>query len=143
MLNLDPSKLLVIAVVMLIVLGPDKLPQCARQIGGAWRAFSEFRQRMESEVRSSIPDLPSTTELAGYARSPAALLERLSAVERADATTTARLDAQSDLPVIGRDNEEHWTTRSHADDSALSVDSDAEKVWLEAQAPFVGDATLN
>ncbi len=31
MLNLDPSKVLVIAVVTLIVLGPDKLPQYARR----------------------------------------------------------------------------------------------------------------
>ena len=61
MLNLDPSKLLVIAVVIVIVLGPNRLPHFARQVGGAWRSFSEFRQRMESEVRASMPDLPSTT----------------------------------------------------------------------------------
>lgn len=67
MFNLDPSKLLVIAVVMIIVLGPDRLPHFARQVGSVWRSFSEFRQRMESEVRHSLPDLPSTTELANYA----------------------------------------------------------------------------
>src|SRR5580692_6083546 len=78
MLNLDPGKLLVIAVVAIILLGPDKLPQVARQAGAAWRSFSEFRQRMESEVRSSIPDLPSTTDIARLARSPTALLNHLS-----------------------------------------------------------------
>ena len=59
MFNLDPGKLLVIAVVAIILLGPDRLPQVARQVGGAWRSFNEFRHRMESEVRSSMPDLPS------------------------------------------------------------------------------------
>ena len=78
MLNLDPAKLLVIAVVAIILLGPDKLPQVARQVGGAWRSFNEFRHRMETEVRSSMPDLPSTTEIARLARSPSALLDHLS-----------------------------------------------------------------
>jgi TatA/E family protein of Tat protein translocase len=77
-LNLDPAKLLIIAVVAVILLGPDKLPQVARQAGAAWRTFNDFRHRMESEVRSSIPDLPSSTDIARLARSPTALLNHLS-----------------------------------------------------------------
>jgi sec-independent protein translocase protein TatB len=77
-LNLDPSKLLIIAVVAVILLGPDKLPQVARQVGAAWRSFNEFRHRMESEVRNSIPDLPSSADIARLARSPSALLNHLS-----------------------------------------------------------------
>ena len=80
MFNLDPGKLLVIAVVAIILLGPDRLPQVARQVGGAWRSFNEFRHRMESEVRSSMPDLPPTSEIARLARSPSALLNHLSAM---------------------------------------------------------------
>ncbi len=78
MFNLDPGKLIVIGVVAIILLGPDKLPQFARQVGGAWRSFNEFRHRMESEVRSSMPDLPPTSEIARLARSPSALLHHLS-----------------------------------------------------------------
>ncbi len=78
MFNLDPGKLIVIAVVAIILLGPDKLPQFARQVGGAWRTFNDFRHRMESEVRSSMPDLPPTSEIARLARSPSALLTHLS-----------------------------------------------------------------
>ena len=78
MFNLDPGKLLVIAVVAIILLGPDKLPQFARQVGGAWRTFNDFRHRMESEVRSTMPDLPPTSEIARLARSPSALLTHLS-----------------------------------------------------------------
>jgi sec-independent protein translocase protein TatB len=80
-LNLDPAKLLVIAVVAVILLGPDKLPQVARQVGAAWHAFGEFRHKMESEVRSSIPDLPSSAEIARLARSPSALLDHLSKMD--------------------------------------------------------------
>jgi sec-independent protein translocase protein TatB len=78
MFNLDPGKLLVIAVVAIILLGPDRLPQVARQLGGAWRSFNEFRHRMESEVRNTMPDLPPTSEIARLARSPSALLNHLS-----------------------------------------------------------------
>ncbi len=87
MLNLDPAKLLVIAVVAIILLGPDRLPQVARQAGAAWRSFNEFRHRMESEVRDSMPDLPSTTEIARLARSPTALLNHLSSMSDSTAST--------------------------------------------------------
>jgi TatA/E family protein of Tat protein translocase len=80
MLNLDPGKFLIIGVVAILVLGPDKLPEVARQVGGAWRSFNEFRARMESEVRSNLPDLPSTPDIARLAKSPTALLHRLSNV---------------------------------------------------------------
>jgi Sec-independent protein translocase protein TatA len=78
MFNLDPGKLLIIAVVAVILLGPDKLPQVARQAGAMWRTFTEFRRRMESEVRGTLPDLPSSAEIARMTRSPTALLNRLS-----------------------------------------------------------------
>jgi TatA/E family protein of Tat protein translocase len=86
MLNLDPAKLLVIAVVAIILLGPDRLPNLARQVGGAWRTFNEYRHRMETEVRNSMPDLPSTTEIARLARSPSALLNHLSNMSGDDPT---------------------------------------------------------
>src|ERR1700727_4029702 len=85
MFNLDPAKLLIIVVVAVILLGPDKLPQGARPVGGAWRSFNEFRHRMETEVRGSIPDLPSTTDIARLARSPSALLNHLSNLAPAEA----------------------------------------------------------
>lgn len=96
MLNLDPAKLLVIAVVAVILLGPDKLPQVARQVGAAWRTLNDFRHKMESEVRSSIPDLPSSAEIARLARSPSALLNHLSNM---DPTSADRPGDES--PVTG------------------------------------------
>jgi sec-independent protein translocase protein TatB len=95
MLNLDPAKLIVIAVVAIILLGPDRLPQVAKQVGAAWRSFNEFRHRMESEVRSTMPDLPPTSEIARLARSPSALLHHLSTMSDQDdeqADTAAAAD---------------------------------------------------
>ncbi len=80
MFNLDPAKLLIIAVVAVILLGPDRLPHLARQVGEYWRTFNEYRHRMESQVRESMPDLPSTAEITRLARSPSALLDHLSSM---------------------------------------------------------------
>lgn len=141
MLNLDPSKLLVIAVVTLIVLGPDKLPHYARQIGKTWRSFSEFRQRMESEVRDAVPGLPSTSELAGYVRSPGALLDRLSADVPSDEEMLSTPDIKGDLPATVLPQVVPEAASGARTDDA--VDFDAERVALENQARFIADPSLN
>jgi sec-independent protein translocase protein TatB len=139
MLNLDPGKLLVIAVVAVIVLGPDKLPHFARQVGGAWRSFNDFRQRMESDVRSNIPDLPSTSEISRIARNPTALLHHLgnmSAGEEAALGTRPdevpdHLEASS-APVLAQEPEMSWVTRDYAAESQS-----------QPSPVFSGDASLN
>jgi len=77
MLSLSPVKLLVVLVVALILLGPDKLPQVARQLGAGWRAMRDFHARVDQEVRQAMPDLPPPSEIARLARSPVALLNQL------------------------------------------------------------------
>jgi len=74
---LDPAKLLVVLVVAVIVLGPDKLPKVARQIGALWGDFRRMRERLESEVRGNFPDLPSTDVITQAVRSPLSFLDSL------------------------------------------------------------------
>ncbi|MCL4448385.1 MAG: twin-arginine translocase TatA/TatE family subunit [Actinobacteria bacterium] len=57
MFNLDPTKVIIILVVALIVLGPERLPHIAKQLGGFWGDFKRFRQRLESEVKTVLPDI--------------------------------------------------------------------------------------
>ena len=77
MILLSPPKLLMILVIALIVLGPDKLPSTARRVGAMWSEFKRWRAHLEGEVRATFPDLPSTTEIARAVRSPVSVLERL------------------------------------------------------------------
>jgi sec-independent protein translocase protein TatB len=84
MLDLSPAKLLVILVVGVIVLGPDKLPKLARQLGAAWGDLRRLRARVEEEVRGTFPDLPSTYQVAQAVRSPLALLDRLADAHEAE-----------------------------------------------------------
>ena len=75
--DLSPVKILLVLVVAVILLGPDKLPQVARQLGAGWRKLQAFREQVDQEVRQNIPDLPSSQEIARFARSPVALLNQL------------------------------------------------------------------
>jgi len=77
MILLSPPKLMVILVIALVVLGPDKLPSTARRIGALWSDVKRWRAHVESEVRATFPDLPSTTEIARAVRSPISMLDRL------------------------------------------------------------------
>jgi Sec-independent protein translocase protein TatA len=54
---LDPVKILAVLVIALIVLGPEKLPRVARQLGAAWHELTKFRDKVEAEVRQAIPDV--------------------------------------------------------------------------------------
>lgn len=77
MLSLSPAKIVVVLVVALIVLGPEKLPGLARQLGAVWGDLRRWRTRLESEVRGVFPDLPPTHEVAQVVRSPLTFLNRL------------------------------------------------------------------
>jgi Sec-independent protein translocase protein TatA len=55
--NLDPVRILMILLAAVVLLGPDRLPRAARQLGSFWRDISTLRERLENEVRSAMPDL--------------------------------------------------------------------------------------
>ena len=63
MFNLDPAKLFVILVVALIVLGPERLPRVARQLGAAWRELTRVRDQITDEVRSALPQADTFSSL--------------------------------------------------------------------------------
>jgi sec-independent protein translocase protein TatB len=86
---LSPAKVLVILVVTLVVLGPDKLPKVARQIGSLWGDFRKFRERLETEVRGNFPDLPSTEKITQAVRSPLSFLDTLADTHASDNGTAS------------------------------------------------------
>jgi TatA/E family protein of Tat protein translocase len=86
---LSPVKIMVIVAVVLLLLGPDKLPEVAHRLGSSWRALKRLQERVESEVRDAIPDLPSTGDIARIVRSPINLLNQLS--DQVDAKEAAEV----------------------------------------------------
>ena len=53
MFNISPLEIMVLAVIALIVLGPQRLPEMARSLG---RGMREFRAALSSESRDDEDD---------------------------------------------------------------------------------------
>ncbi len=69
-MNIGPAEILVVLVIALIVFGPKRLPEVARQVGSAIREL----RRMQSTVRAELdtvmhPDLtpPDTSQATQHA----------------------------------------------------------------------------
>ena len=93
MISLSPMKIFIIVAVVVILLGPDKLPEVAHKLGSAWQSLRRFQQRVEDEVRGSLPDLPSTGDIARMARNPVTMLNQL-----ADRATSSSLEEDGPRP---------------------------------------------
>lgn len=91
---LSPAKLIVILVVAIIVLGPEKLPTMARQVGSLWGDFRRFRQRFEEDVRGNFPDLPSTERITEAVRSPLAFLDSLADAHSPENATSGSVSTE-------------------------------------------------
>jgi len=63
MFDLDPVKLLLIAVVALLVLGPDKLPAAAKKASSLMADLQRLRTSLHDEVHSTLHDLPLVDDL--------------------------------------------------------------------------------
>ncbi|MDZ7732462.1 MAG: Sec-independent protein translocase protein TatB [Acidimicrobiia bacterium] len=62
MFNIGGGEVLVILLVALIVLGPDKLPQAARQVGRFTSEARKVADGFRSEMRSAMDDVADTGE---------------------------------------------------------------------------------
>lgn len=65
--SIGPAEILVVLVVALIVLGPNRLPDAARSVGKAVSEFRRMTTGFQSEVKDAFADKPPT-----YPRTPAA-----------------------------------------------------------------------
>lgn len=95
MFDIGPEKLLIILVVALLVLGPEKLPKVARHIGAAWGDIRRFRERIESEVRNAIPDLPVDPAMV---KSPLAFLNDLTIPKLSQVVSSEEAGDQGSSP---------------------------------------------
>ena len=100
--SLDPAKILVILVFALVVVGPQRLPQAARQLATAWKELSRIRDTVREEIRSALPDLGlDELDLPHLPKSPSAavggfvrdLASGLSSTESANGAETADAEA--------------------------------------------------
>jgi sec-independent protein translocase protein TatA len=60
--SLGPAEILVVLVIALLVFGPNKMPEIAKQVGKGFREFRRVQQHLKSELRDVVSefDSPST-----------------------------------------------------------------------------------
>lgn len=62
MFTFGGSEFLIIVVLVLLLFGPDKIPQLARTIGRFTREFNKYKDIMESTIRMEISRAEEPTE---------------------------------------------------------------------------------
>ena len=75
MFGVDFSEILVIMVVALIVLGPERLPKVARTMGSWWGKLQRYVNRIKMDVATSM-ELDELRELERKIKAEADALER-------------------------------------------------------------------
>jgi Tat protein translocase TatB subunit len=68
--SLGPAEILVILIVALIVLGPNKLPEAGRQVGKAIAEVRKWKQGFQDEIKHAMDSEPSRPS---YSPAPARL----------------------------------------------------------------------
>jgi sec-independent protein translocase protein TatA len=63
--SLGPAEILVILVVALLVFGPNKMPEIAKQVGKGFREFRRVQQHLKSELRDVVSEFDSPTSAPG------------------------------------------------------------------------------
>jgi sec-independent protein translocase protein TatA len=59
--SLGPAEILVVLVVALLVFGPNKMPEIAKQVGKGFREFRRVQQHLKSELRDVVSEFDSPT----------------------------------------------------------------------------------
>lgn len=102
MLNLDPAKLLVIFVIALVVLGPERLPKVARQMAGLWNQIARVRDQVGDEVRKAMPDVT----IPKIPRIPSASGAIASLFNEPPSSTSSTLEAHPSRPFAPNSSDE-------------------------------------
>jgi sec-independent protein translocase protein TatA len=60
--SLGPAEILVILVIALLVFGPDKMPEIARQVGRGFREFKRVQNHLKAELRDVVSEFDSADD---------------------------------------------------------------------------------
>lgn len=93
--SIGPLEVLVVLVVALVVLGPNRLPDAARSVGKAMAELRRMTSGFQAEVRDAFSEPPPPRRPAAAAE-PVALPTR---PEQADRTATVAAPVTPDAPA--------------------------------------------
>lgn len=72
MLNIGPQELILVLIIALIIVGPQRLPELSRQIGKGLREFRKVQDDVKDMVKFDLNDAPTSTRPSPRPASPTA-----------------------------------------------------------------------
>jgi sec-independent protein translocase protein TatA len=101
--SLGPAEILVVLVVALLVFGPDKMPEIAKQVGKGFREFRRMQQHLKSELRDVVSEFDSPTTTTTVGPDPVPMLppkDDVNSSSTPEATTSDSAPSAPTLPAV-------------------------------------------
>jgi sec-independent protein translocase protein TatA len=98
--SLGPAEILVILVVALLVFGPNKMPEIARQVGKGFREFRRVQQHLKSELRDVVSEFDSPSSTASVEQEPVPMLPPKDDAGPVSMPEAAVPDTASSMPTL-------------------------------------------
>ena len=141
MFNVGGGELLVILLIALIVLGPQKLPEAAKQIGGFARELRRMSTSFQNELKHAL-DEPIEEEARKRGRKVVSSEQKPAPSAEAstnDAADSAETDPEvDDAPAATVDDDESATAEPEPDEPEADTDTDVEALPAMSTAEAAG-----
>ena len=72
--SLGPAEILVVLVIALLVFGPNKMPDIAKQVGKGFREFKRVQQHLKGELRDVVSEFDSPSSTPDVSPEPVPML---------------------------------------------------------------------
>ena len=158
MLNIGGGELLLILLVALVVLGPDKLPEAARQAGKVMNEFRRMSSGFQTELRNAMKDpvaaaleerqIPSPDPFAAYVRQEeekaarAAEEEAEAAENGADETESPDTDSIDEFDEAEEADEGEEANKAEAEAAGDEPDDSEDSAEPEPERPIDPEAGI-
>ncbi len=143
MLNIGGGELLIIFLVALIVLGPGKLPEAAKQAGQVMREFRRISNGFQRELKQAMNDPVAAATKSATKSSPTVVAAAATPVDVTEDASLPEIEAPaSDASWAGDDPE---TRQARAENIAAStpatpINPDADPFASRVSDPFARTA---
>ena len=97
--SLGPAEILVILVIALLVFGPNKMPDIAKQVGKGFREFKRVQQHLKSELRDVVSEFDSPSSTPEVAPDPVPMLPPKDDASLADAPASGATLPDASVPA--------------------------------------------